>query len=379
MMGALRSLLFTPGPANVTDAVKRAMTVPDLGSRDTDFMAIMRAVREQLTALADDSGAYATVLLSGSGTSAMEAAVSSVVPPGGRILVIVNGAYGQRLAEIASAHGIDVVAPPLPWDQPLDVRVIAEALQNNQIAGVAVTHHETTTGMRNPVAEIGILAQQHGATFIVDSISSFGGIPFRLSDWHIDVMIGSSNKCLQGVPGVPFVIARRDALERLSAYPARSVSLNLYTQYRSLEDTGQSLFTPNTHAMLALQRALQELDDEGGIEARSARYAANWQALRAGLIELGFDLLLREEDEARLLITAKQPAGFDYEEFYVQMKARGITIYSGKLATLSGEATLRFGVIGDLHLSDIERLLAAITEVLAEMKIEMPRASRHSP
>ncbi|HLD25504.1 MAG TPA: 2-aminoethylphosphonate--pyruvate transaminase [Candidatus Andersenbacteria bacterium] len=374
----MRPLLFTPGPANVTDTVKQAMTVPDVGSRDNDFMEIMRAVREKLTALADDSGDYTTVLLSGSGTSAMEAAVSSVVPPGGKMLVVVNGAYGQRLAEIAATHGIEAVAPPLPWDQPLDVRVIAEALQSNQIACLAMTHHETTTGMRNPVAEIGALAKQHGAIFIVDAISSFGGIPFRLSDWYIDYLIGSSNKCLQGVPGVPFVVARRDVLERLSAYEPRTLSLNLYTQYRSLEDTGQSLFTPNTHAMLALQQALQELDDEGGVAARYARYTANWRALRAGLTELGVDLLLREEDEAHLLITAKQPAGFDYEKFYAQMKARGITIYSGKLVTLSGEATLRFGVIGDLHLPDIKRLLAAITEVLVEMKIEMPRTSHHS-
>jgi 2-aminoethylphosphonate-pyruvate transaminase len=243
------------------------------------------------------------------------------------------------------------------------MQVIAEALESNQVACVAMTHHETTTGLRNPVAEVGRLAKEHGATFIVDAISSFGGIPFSLSEWNIDFMVGSSNKCLQGVPGVPFVIARREALRD---YPPRTLSLNLYSQWKSLEDTGQSLFTPNTHAMLALKQALRELDDEGGIEARFERYTANWKALRAGLVELGFELLLKEEDEAHMLITAKQPPGFDYEEFYKQMKERGITIYSGKLATLAGEATLRFGVIGDLHLPDIERLLAAIKEVRTE-------------
>ena len=208
----MRPLLFTPGPANVTDTVRQAMTVPDVGSRDPDFIAVIREVREKLTALADNSGVYTTVLLSGSGTSAMEATVSSVVPPRGKILVVINGAYGQRLAEIAAAHGIEVVSPKLPWDRQPDLKAIAEALANSQVACVAMTHHETSTGLRNPVAEIGKLAKEHGATFIVDAISSFGGIPFRLSKWNIDFMVGSSNKCLQGVPGVPFVIARREAL-----------------------------------------------------------------------------------------------------------------------------------------------------------------------
>ena len=356
----MRVFVWRRGPANGTDPVKQAMMVPDLGSRDTEFMEIMKEVRETLAALADDTGAYTTVLLTGSGTSAMEATVSSVVPPGGKILVVINGAYGQRLAEIAAAHGIEVVSPKLPWDRQPDLKVIAEALANSQVACVAMTHHETTTGLRNPVAEIGKLAKKHGATFIVDAISSFGGIPFQLGKWNIDFMIGSSNKCLQGVPGVPFVIAQREALRD---YPPRTLSLNLYSQWKSLEDTGQSLFTPNTHAILALKQALRELDEEGGISARYERYTVNWKALRAGLLELGFELLLREEDEAHMLITAKQPLGFDYDEFYAQMKKRGITIYSGMLATLSGEATLRFGVIGDLHLPDIERLLAAIKEV----------------
>jgi 2-aminoethylphosphonate-pyruvate transaminase len=292
----------------------------------------------------------------------MEAAVTSIVPPGGRLLVVTNGVYGQRVADMAAVHEIDVLPVKLPWDRPIDVRAVADALGKSEVAGVAMMHHETTTGVENPVAAVGKLAEEHGATFIVDAISSFGGVPFRLSEWRADFMLGSSNKCLQSVSGVPFIIGRRTAFE---PFPPRTVSLDLYRQYRSFEDTGQSLFTPTIPAVYALRQALRELAAEGGIEARYERYTRNWRRLRQGLAELGFELLLPEDYEAHLLVTVKEPAGFNYQVFYEALRQRGLILYAPNLAGLAGGNTFRIAIIGDLDLPDVERLLKAMAETYA--------------
>lgn len=353
-------LLFTPGPLTTSDTVKAAM-LRDAGSRDGEFIAVVLRIRERLLALggAAAGGDYECVLMQGSGTFAIESVVSSAIPSGGRLLVLVNGAYGRRIGQIARIHAIAVETLEAPEDRRIAPEAVAKRLAVAPgFTHVAVVHCETTTGILNPIGEIGGAVARAGAVYIVDAMSSFGAIPIGLAEAHIDYLVSSANKCIEGVPGFAFVLARRGPLLAAKGR-ARTVSLDLYAQWEGLERDGQFRFTPPTHALLAFHQALDELDGEGGVAGRAARYRRNHEALTAGMARLGFEPYLAPEDQSYIITTYRYPRdrAFRFDEFYGRLSERGFLIYPGKL---SQEPCFRIGTIGRLEVSDIERLLEAI-------------------
>ena len=359
-------LLFTPGPLTTSSSVKEAM-LRDLGSRDAEFLAVVRGIREKLLALgACPRSEYECVLMQGSGTFAIESVISSAIPPDGKLLVLVNGAYGRRIAQIARIHTIPVEVAEVPEDRKITAELAAERLvEGSGITHVAVVHCETTTGILNPIEEIGRVVAGAEAAYIVDAMSSFGAIPVDLSAGRVDFLISSANKCIEGVPGFGFVLARRSALVAAKGR-ARTVSLDLHAQWAGLEGDGQFRFTPPTHVLLAFDRALQELDQEGGVAGRAERYRQNHLALCRGMRELGFEAYLAAEDQSYIITSFRYPVdpAFQFEEFYSRLSHLGFVIYPGKL---SRESCFRIGTIGRIYTADIERLLGAVQSVLSEM------------
>jgi 2-aminoethylphosphonate-pyruvate transaminase len=355
-------LLFTPGPLTTSATVKAAM-LHDAGSRDAEFIAAVRDIRERLLRIggAGAGGDYECVLMQGSGTFAIESVVSSAIPRDGRLLVLVNGAYGRRIVEMARVHGIDVQTLEMPENRKISPEMVGERLAG--VTHVAVIHCETTTGIVNPIAEIGDKVARAGATYIVDAMSSFGAIAIDLAAVHADFLVSSANKCIEGVPGFGFVLARRSQLIAAKGC-ARTLSLDLNAQWQGLENSGQFRFTPPTHALLAFHQALRELEAEGGVPGRAARYRRNHEVLAAGMEAMGFELYLALEDQSFVITTYRYPANpdFRFEEFYSRLSEMGFVIYPGKL---SQEACFRIGTIGRLAEEDIAALLAAIRSVVS--------------
>ena len=366
-------LLFTPGPLSTSNTVKQAM-LRDLGSRDAEFLSVVSNIRNRLLAfgrVAD--GSYEAVLMQGSGTFAVESVVSSIIPRSGKLLVAFNGAYGHRMAKIATVLGIPCESIVFEDALPVDVeRVRAKLASDPAITHVGTVHCETTTGILNPIPELGRAVHQCGRIFIVDAMSSFGGIPIDIAADHIDVLVSSPNKCIQGVPGFAFVITRRDLL-KASEGCARSVSLDLLSQWKGLESDGQFRFTPPTHALLAFWQALQELVEEGGIEARASRYAANHLALLEGMSGLGFDTYLAPEYQSYIITSFRYPGStlFDFSLFYRRLSELGFVIYPGKV---SNADCFRIGTIGNIFPRDIKALVAGIRRVLGEMHVDSANA-----
>ena len=361
-------LLFTPGPLTTSPSVKAAM-LRDAGSRDAEFLATIRDIRTRLLAI---GGAmqpeYECVLMQGSGTFAIESVISSAIPRDGRLLVLVNGAYGRRIAQMARVHGIATETLEVPENRKISAGAVKDKLAAAPgVTHVAVIHCETTTGLLNPVEEIGAAVERAGAAYIVDAMSSFGAIPIDLAGARIDFLISSANKCIEGVPGFGFVLARRAPLFE-SKGRARTLSLDLHAQWAGLEADGQFRFTPPTHVVLAFHQALLELDAEGGPAARAQRYRANHATLMRGMTELGFDAYLAPEEQSYIITSFRYPAGprFQFEEFYARLSERGFIIYPGKL---SQEPCFRIGTIGRISPADIDALLDAIRRVLAEMGV----------
>jgi 2-aminoethylphosphonate-pyruvate transaminase len=363
-------LLFTPGPLTTSASVKEAM-LHDLGSRDDAFIAIVRDVRQRLVALADVSeDDYTAVLMQGSGTYSLEAVLASTVPPEGRVLVAVNGAYGRRLVQIGERLGIDMCTTESDENVPVDpARVSEELAQDSAITHVSVCHCETTSGVLNPIEEIGRVVRDVGLRFFVDAMSSFGAIPVDLDAMCIDYLVSSSNKCIEGVPGFAFVLARLEPFESTEGW-ARSVSLDLLAQHRGLEGNGQFRFTPPTHAILAFHQALDELDAEGGVAGRGARYADNHATLVQGMTALGFRPYLAPEHQSYIITSFHYPdhPNFDFDMFYRNLGDRGFVIYPGKVG---GANCFRIGSIGRIHPDDVRRLVDAVRDVLAQMRIEL--------
>jgi 2-aminoethylphosphonate-pyruvate transaminase len=361
-------LLFTPGPLTTSETVKRAM-LHDLGSRDAAFSDLVRDIRNRLLQLAGvDDGTCEAVLMQGSGTFGVESVLSSVVPRDEKLLVAINGAYGRRMAQIAKTLAIETETIVTPESRPMDPGQIENALTRDPaITHIGIVHCETTTGILNPVREVGSLARKLRRTFIVDAMSSFGGIPIDIRDWGIDFLISSANKCIQGVPGFSFVLARRDLLLEAEGR-ARSVSLDLVSQWKEMESSGQFRFTPPTHVLLAFWQALQELEAEGGVAARASRYAENQRILMAGMRELGFEPYLPPKHQSHIITTFRylRHPKFAFPEFYQRLSERGFVIYPGKLTECD---CFRIGTIGHIFPKDVRGLLVAIQSSLEEMGI----------
>ena len=360
--------LFTPGPLSTSRTVKEAM-LRDVGSRDAEFIETVRDIRTRLLGLANvDPSTYTTVLMQGSGTFAIESVVGSTLPRDGRLLVLANGAYGERIARIAAVLGIDHEVMRSPEDRTPDpTDVDARLAKDSAITLVAYVHCETTSGILNPIETIGAVVRQHGRCSFVDAMSSFGATPIDFEAAGIDYLVSSANKCIEGVPGFAFAIAKRERLLETESW-ARSLSLDLYAQWQGLESNSQFRFTPPTHALLAFHRALVELEEEGGVDARAARYRANQEALVAGMREMGFVLYLEPELQSHVITTFRYPRDprFDFEDYYRWLGERGLVIYPGKLTDAD---CFRIGTIGRIDLDDVRRLIEAVRDYLSERAI----------
>lgn len=355
-------LLLTPGPLSTTRSVREAM-LKDWCTWDQEYNDLVQSIRGRLVALATGcTDQYTAVLMQGSGTFCVESVIGSVIPRGGRLLVLANGAYGNRIAEISSRLAIPTHVIDHGEVSPADPTVLENALAADEtISHVAVVHCETTTGILNPVREIGEIVKRHGRVFIVDAMSSFGGILLDIDQWNIDFLISSANKCIQGVPGFGFVLARTAELAKCQTY-ARSVSLDLYDQWATMEKhNGKWRFTSPTHVVRAFDQALCELAEEGGVQAREARYRTNQETLVLGMERLGFTCLLEREHQSPIITAFHYPnyPAFHFQEFYERLKASGFVIYPGKISTAQ---TFRIGNIGDIHVDDMDRLIAVIEE-----------------
>ncbi|WP_165233992.1 2-aminoethylphosphonate--pyruvate transaminase [Aquisphaera insulae] len=367
-------LLFTPGPLTTSQAVKQAM-LRDAGSWDAEFNEVVRGIRRSLLALAGltpDDG-YDAVLMQGSGTFGVESVIASVVPRDGKLLVLSNGAYGERILRIAECLDLDRRAH-WPGETATPNALVVDAVLHEipEITHVALVHCETTTGILNPIEPIAAVVRKHGKSLILDAMSSFGAVPIDLKATGIDYLISSANKCIEGVPGFSVILARRAALEATGGRP-RSHSLDLLGQLRHLESSGQFRFTPPTHAILAFERALKELDDEGGPAARGRRYLANHRALVAGMTRLGFVPLLTPDIQSYIITAFHYPndPAFRFAEFYRGLSARGMIIYPGKLTQVD---TFRIGNIGRLFEADMTQLVHAVEDTLREFGCTLPLA-----
>ena len=365
-----RNILLSPGPTTTTDTVKFAQIVSDICPREKEFSKVVQSICDDLVRISGGDKDYVTILFGGSGTAGMDAVINSVVPQDKKILVINNGAYGERFAEIARAYGIDAIELNFKWDELPDVNRIEEVLnQDSSIHAIALVHHETTTGMLNPVRETGEIAKKHKKIYIVDAISSFGGIPFNIKEFNIDFMVSVPNKCLQGFAGLCFVICNKKELEKIKDYPRKSYYLSLYDNYEFFKDRGETRFTPPVQTVYAFRQALDEFLEEGG-ENRFNRYTENWQILRKGMQDLGFKILLNPQDEAHLLITVIYPKdrNFNFAKLHDKLYENGFTIYPGKLGKLN---TFRIANMGDINQVDIMNFLAALKKIIIEIHLNL--------
>ena len=360
-----KQLLLTPGPLTTSDATRKAM-LRDWGSRDPAFIALTQRVRDRITALAGGTRTHSCVLLQGSGTYGLEAAMATFVPPDGHVLVLANGAYCHRIAIICETLGRKVDIYETGEDTPPDPAEIDRRLAAGMgITHVVMVHCETTSGILNPLAEIAEIVAAWGRSLIVDAMSSFGAIPIDVNATPVDVVISSSNKCLEGVPGVAFVVARNEILAA-SAGNASSMVLDLQAQAAGFEKSGEWRFTPPTHVVAALDAALEQLEDEGGVAARNTRYSENCSILVDGMAAMGFRTYLSHNLQAPIIVTFHTPEddAFDFTKFYDGLQQRGFTIYPGKLTKAD---SFRIGCIGQVFPDDMRAAIAAVAEVTAAM------------
>jgi 2-aminoethylphosphonate-pyruvate transaminase len=353
-------ILLTPGPLTTSPTVKEKM-LSDWCTWDDDYnVEIVQNIRQRLVALATtNTGDYTSVLMQGSGTYAVEASLICSVPKTGKVLFLANGVYGDRMVEIARRANLryDVLnyeQTEVPSPSQLD-----SFLQSNaDITHVAFVHCETTSGILNPLAELCAVTKQHGKTLIVDAMSSFAGIPFDVGELGIDFLASSANKCIEGVPGFGFIIAKRKQMEMCKGI-SPSLSLDIYDQWETMEkQSGKWRYTSPTHTVRAFKQALDELDAEGGIVVRNKRYQTNQRILSDGMKALGYKALLSEEVQSPIITSFEYPSkDFSFKDFYVQLKRSGFVIYPGKI---SQRETFRIGTIGQVFPDDVRRLIETI-------------------
>ncbi len=373
-------LLLTPGPLTTSRSVKEAM-LRDWGARDGEFMAMNARVRSRLVELAGGAGTHEAILIQGSGTFANEGVIGTFVPRDGKLLILINGAYGRRIRQIAQMVGRAHSVLEWPEDTAVDPAAVAAALAADpEITHVSMVYCETTSGVLNPLAEVAAVVAAAGRRLLIDAMSAFGALPCDAQGIRYDALVSSFNKCLEGVPGVAFAICRREALEEAARHRSvHSHVLDLIDQWRYMERTGQWRFTAPTHVIAAFDRALSEHAAEGNVEGRGARYRRNCQVLVEGMRALGFGTLLADVVQAPIIVTFHTPSDprWDFEAFYDSLRRRGYVIYPGKLTKAD---TFRIGCIGRISETDIRGALEAIRTTLTEMgvRLTLPAAPTHS-
>ena len=361
--------LLTPGPLTTTETVKKEMMF-DHCTWDDDYKQITQKIRTGLLEFAHVSpDEYTVVLMQGSGTFGVESVLTSVVGTEDKLLICANGAYGERMADIAEHAGINYCMYNVHYNQVPDAQKIGELLDADPaITHVSMVHSETTSGILNDIEAVGKVVKEKGRVFIVDAMSSFGGVDIPVKDWGIDFIVSSANKCIQGVPGFSFIIARRDLLEE-SAGKARSLSLDLYDQWKTMEVDGKWRFTSPTHVVLAFAQAMRELEEEGGIEARCRRYMDNNRLLIEKMGEMGIHPYIDDTHQGPIITTFFYPQEkhFTFAQMYEYIKERGYAIYPGKVTEAE---TFRIGNIGEIYREDIEKVCALMKEFLEEYNHE---------
>ena len=355
-------LLLTPGPISTTKSVKATM-LRDWCTWDDEYKDLVQDLRSKLLKLATKStDKYTTVLMQGSGTFSVESIIGSIIPEKGKLLVLANGAYGDRIALIAKTLKINTIVHDSGEVDPPDLEKLEKTLeQDKEITHVALVHCETTTGMLNPIDKISQIVKKHGKVLFIDTISSFGGVPLDIDELDIDFCVGSANKCIQGVPGFGFIFAKREELVKCKGQ-ARSLSLDLYGQWKMMEtDKGKWRYTSPTHVVRAFYQAMKELDEEGGIPKRNERYRENNRTCIDGMRNLGFKTLLPDEYQSPIITSFRSPENerYNFTTFYNKMKEHGFVIYPGKVTKID---TFRIGNIGHVFSEDMIRLVKTIGE-----------------
>ncbi len=359
--------LLTPGPLTTSAQTKEAM-LHDWGSRDASFIEMNARVRDAVVRIAGAEKTHVCVPLQGSGTFSVEAALCTLIPQDGKALVLVNGAYGARMTKILDYANRAYITIETPEDTPVNLIALDETLSvDKTITHVCVIHCETTSGILNPIADVASITAKYGRSLIIDSMSAFGAIPVNAKDIRFDAIMASSNKCLEGVPGMGFAVIRKSVLENCQGN-AHSLSLDLYEQWVSMEANKQWRFTPPTHVIAAFDSAINQYEASGGVAGRNERYSNNCKILIDGMRELGFETLLPDDLQAPIIVTFKMAAdpAFVFETFYDKLKEAGYVIYPGKLTVAP---SFRIGCIGALDASHMHAALKTIRETLSDMGV----------
>lgn len=367
-----RNILLNPGPSTTTDTVKYAQVVPDICPREKEFAGLMKGLREDLVRIVHgDTQKYASVLFCGSGTLNIDVCLNSLLPAGKKILVVNNGAYSTRAVEICEHYGMPHIDLKFPVDQQPDLALVEKTLRDNpDIALVHTTHNETGTGILNPIREIGALAHRYGAVFTVDTTSTYAMRPIDIEADNIDFCMASAQKGLMAMTGLSFVVGSRALIEASAAYPTRSYYCNLFLQYDYFEKTGEMHFTPPVQTIYAALQALKEYWAEGE-EAKWARHTRVFNAIHAGLDELGFRDAVRREWQSGLVVSVVYPddPNWNFEKVHDYCYERGFTIYPGKISTTN---TFRLCALGAIDEADIRDFFVVFRAALKELGVQTP-------
>ena len=358
--------LLTPGPLTTSMSTKEAM-LHDWGSRDTKFIDLNASIRDSLVKLIDGEDKYQCVPMQGSGTFAVESMVSSLTSKDSKILILINGAYGQRMKKMCTYLGRDFIEYEVAEHEVHDINKIEELIDSNDLTHVFSVYCETTSGILNPIEDIAKLIERKKLSLFIDAMSAFGALPLSSKTIAFDAVAASSNKCLEGVPGVGFILVKNEVIENAKGN-SHSLSLDLYDQWQAMEKNKQWRFTPPTHVLAAFNQAIQEHKEQGGVEGRGKKYKKNCEIICNGMKELGFEQLLPDNLQAPIIITFKQPNDpkFNFEKFYNALSEKNFLIYPGKLTVAE---TFRIGCIGNLDEEDMRDTIKAVKEVVTELEI----------
>ncbi len=367
-----RNVLLNPGPSTTTDTVKMAQVVPDICPREKEFASLMKGLREDLVKIVHgDLEKYTSVLFCGSGTINIDVCINSLLPEGGKVLVVNNGAYSTRAVEICEYYGLPHINLKFPVDQRPDLAVVEETLKNNpDIKLVYTTHNETGTGILNPIREIGALTHKYGAIFTVDTTSTYAMRPINIEEDNIDFCMASAQKGLMAMTGLSFVVGNRAIIEKSKDYPKRSYYCNLFLQYDCFEKTGEMHFTPPVQTIYATIQGIKEYWAEGE-EGKWARHTRVFNAINEGLDKLGFKQVIKPEWRTGLVSTAIYPddPNWSFEKVHDYCYERGFTIYPGKISSTN---TFRLCALGAIDVKDIEDFFAVFEEALKTYNIQIP-------
>ena len=360
--------LLTPGPLTTSMTTKEAM-LHDWGSRDTKFIDLNASIRDSLVKLIDGEDNYQCVPMQGSGTFAVESMVSSLTSKDSKILILINGAYGQRMKKMCTYLNRDFIEYEVAEHEVHELVKIEELIDNNDLTHVFTVYCETTSGILNPIEDIAKLVESKKLSLFIDAMSAFGALPLSAKNVSFDAVAASSNKCLEGVPGVGFILVKNNVIQNAKGN-SHSLSLDLYDQWQAMEKNKQWRFTPPTHVLAAFNQAIKEHEKEGGVQGRYNRYKNNCDIICNGMKELGFEQLLSENLQAPIIITFKQPndSNFNFDKFYNALSEKNFLIYPGKLTVAE---TFRIGCIGDLNENDMKETLSAVKEVIQELDLKI--------